>query len=178
MSLSARQDFMTPVTVETKRFSSTRSSIVKMTARWEKGYIQMVWWINKHERSISNGVLCVIALPLSGNFKGHKIGMGFFGGLIFGPGIFWCFAGSLKDFFGSWLLAFGIRSSPSLEILSTPPGVLLLLWQPIVLQKIYSNMFTNGWAVFWYHVLKHQVIKSGYKDPSKSKLCLELFWAT
>ena len=95
VSLSARADFMTPVTVETKRFSSTRSSIVKMTARWEKGYIQMVWWINKHERSISNGVLCVIALPLSGTFNGHKIGMGFFGG----------FAGSPKDFFGSWPLA-------------------------------------------------------------------------
>ena len=105
MSLSARQDFMTPVTVETKRFSSTRSSIVKMTARWEKGYIQMVWWINKDERSISNGVLCVIALPLSGTFKCHKIGMGFFGGLIFGPWIFLGFAGSPKDFFGSWLLA-------------------------------------------------------------------------
>ena len=74
-------------------------------ARWGKGYIQMVWWINKHERSISNGVLCVIASPLSGTFKGYKIGMGFFGGLIFCPGIFWGFAGSPKDFFWSWLLA-------------------------------------------------------------------------
>ena len=55
----------------------------------------------EHERSISNGVLCVIALPLSGTFKGHKIGMGFFWGLIFGPGIFLGFAGSPKDFFGS-----------------------------------------------------------------------------
>ena len=76
-----------------------------MTARWETGYIQMVWWINKHEHSISNGVLCIIALPLSGTFKDHKIGMGFFGGLIFGPGIFLGFTGSWKDFFGSWLLA-------------------------------------------------------------------------
>ena len=45
--------------------------------------------------------LCVRALPLSGTFKGHKIGMGFLGGLIFGPGIFWGFAGSPREFFGS-----------------------------------------------------------------------------
>ena len=45
--------------------------------------------------------LCVIALPLSGTFKGNKIGTGFFGGLIFGPGIFLGFAGSPRDFFGS-----------------------------------------------------------------------------
>ena len=46
--------------------------------------------------------LCVLALPLSGTFKGHKIGMGFFGGrVIFGPGIFGGFAGSPRDFFGS-----------------------------------------------------------------------------
>ena len=37
----------------------------------------------------------IIALPLSGTFKGHKIGMGF------GPGIFGIFAGSPRDFFGS-----------------------------------------------------------------------------
>ena len=43
----------------------------------------------------------VIALPLSGTFKGHKIGMGFFWGSIFGPEIFLGFAGSPRDFFGS-----------------------------------------------------------------------------
>ena len=73
--------------------------------RWGKGYIQMVWWINKHEWSISNVFLCAIALPLSGTFKGHKISMGFFFLLIFRPGIFWGFAGSPRDSFGSWLLA-------------------------------------------------------------------------
>ena len=50
----------------------------------------------KHECSICNVFLCVIALPLSGTFKGHKIGMGFLG-----PGIFFGFAGSPRDFFGS-----------------------------------------------------------------------------
>ena len=40
---------------------------------------------------------------------------------IFGPGIFGGFAGSPRDFF--CVLTFGsIRSSPSLEIPSTPPG--------------------------------------------------------
>ena len=49
--------------------------------------------------------------------------MGFFGGLIFGPGIFLGFCWKPKGFF--WVLFFGsIRSSPSLEIPSTPPGVL------------------------------------------------------
>ena len=57
---------------------------------------------------------CVIALPLSGTFKGHKISMGFFGG----------FAGSPRDFF--WVLTFGsIQSSPSLEIPSTLLGPML-----------------------------------------------------
>ena len=56
--------------------------------RWGKGYIQMVWWINKHECSISNVFLCVIALPLSGTFKGHKIGMGFFWVFLEALGIF------------------------------------------------------------------------------------------
>ena len=37
----------------------------------------------------------IIALPLSGTFKGRKIGMGF------SPGIFGIFAGSPRDFFGS-----------------------------------------------------------------------------
>ena len=35
-----------------------------------------------------NVFLCVIALPLSGTFKGHKISLGIFGESIFGPGIF------------------------------------------------------------------------------------------
>ena len=44
--------------------------------------------------------------------------MGFFWGLIFGPGIFMGFVGSPRDF---WVLIFApIRSSPSLEIRSTP----------------------------------------------------------
>ena len=48
------------------------------------------------ERIYSDGMMNkIIALPLSGTFKGHKIGMGF------GPGIFWDFAGSPRDFFGS-----------------------------------------------------------------------------
>ena len=34
--------------------------------------------------------------------------MGFFGGLIFGPGIFWGFVGSPSDFFGVLLEALGI----------------------------------------------------------------------
>ena len=62
-------------TVDTKPFlgvSSTRSSMVKMNARWGKGYIQIVWWINKHECSISNVFLDFLT--------GHKIGMGFFSG--------------------------------------------------------------------------------------------------
>ena len=54
--------------------------LLKMTARWGKGYIQMVWWVNKHECSISNVFICVIELPLSGTLKGRKIGTGFFGG--------------------------------------------------------------------------------------------------
>ena len=41
------------------------------------------------------------SLPLSGTFKGHKIGTGVLGGLIFVTGSFWGFAGSPKDFFGS-----------------------------------------------------------------------------
>ena len=46
---------------------------------------------------------------------------GIFWGLIFGPGIFFEFCRKPYGFF--WVLSFGsIRSSPSLEILSTPLG--------------------------------------------------------
>ena len=68
--------------------------------RWGEGYIQMVWWINKHECSISNVFLCVIALPLSGTFKGHKIGMGFFGGQFLVQGFFWVLLEALGIFLG------------------------------------------------------------------------------
>ena len=34
-----------------------------------------------------------------------RVRHGIFGGLIFGPGIFWGFAGGPRDFFGSWLFA-------------------------------------------------------------------------
>ena len=46
--------------------------------------------------------------------------MGFFGGLIFVPGIFVGFVGSPRDFFGFLIFA-PIRSSPSLQIRNTPP---------------------------------------------------------
>ena len=42
----------------------------------------------KPECSISNVSLSVIALPLSGTFKGQKIGMGFFGGQFLVQGFF------------------------------------------------------------------------------------------
>ena len=54
----------------------------------------------QNECSISNVFNCVVALPLSGPFKGHKIGMGFIWGLIFGPGIFW---GVLLEALGTFL---------------------------------------------------------------------------
>ena len=59
----------------------------------------------KHECSISNVFLCVIALLLSGTFQGPQNRHGIFLGLIFGSGIFLVFGGSPRDFFGSWLLA-------------------------------------------------------------------------
>ena len=37
-------------------------------------------------------------------FKARKFGMGFLGGLIFGPGIFWGFCWTLEGFF--WVLLF------------------------------------------------------------------------
>ena len=105
--------------------SSTHSSIVKMTARWGKGYIyiQMVWWINEHECSIFNVFLCAIALPLSGSFKGHKIGMGFFGGLFLVQGFFWVLLEALGIFLG---LDFWLHSIiPVTWNPEYPPGVLL-----------------------------------------------------
>ena len=53
------------------------------------------------ERIYSDGIMNkIIALPLSGTFKGHKIGKGFLGGLNFSPGILGGFAGSPWDFLG------------------------------------------------------------------------------
>ena len=46
-------------------------------------------------------------------------------GLISGPGIFWGFAGSSRNFLGFLIFAPIIRSSLSLEIQSTPPGCIL-----------------------------------------------------
>ena len=51
-----------------------------------------------------------------------KFGMEFSWGLIFGPRIFWGFVGIPKDIFGFRLLPC-IRSYPSLEIRSIPPGI-------------------------------------------------------
>ena len=80
-----------------------------MTARWGKGYIQMVWWINKQECSISNVFLYGITPFWHGIFWGLIFGLGFLG-----------FCWKPLGFF--WVLTFGsIRASPSLEILSTPP---------------------------------------------------------
>ena len=65
-----------------------------MTARWGKGYIQMVRWIKKHECSISNVFLCVIALPFLELSRATKLAWDFLGVN------FWS-----RDFFGSWILA-------------------------------------------------------------------------
>ena len=48
--------------------------------------------------------LCFSITPFW-NFYGPQNRHGIFWGLIFGPGIFLGFAGSPRDFFGSWLLA-------------------------------------------------------------------------
>ena len=40
----------------------------------------------------------------SGNFYGSEIRHGIFGGLNFGPGIFWRFVWDPSDFFGFWFL--------------------------------------------------------------------------
>ena len=53
-------------------------------------------------------------------FNAWKFGLGFFGGLIFRPGIFLGFVGSPRSFGGVLIFA-PIRSSPSLKTLSTPP---------------------------------------------------------
>ena len=60
----------------------------------------MVWWINKHEHSISKVLFFVVNhLMPSGNFKARKFGMGFVfwrgEGVIFGPGCL----------FGYWFLS-------------------------------------------------------------------------
>ena len=81
----------------------------------------MVWWINKHECSISNVFLCVIALPLSGTFKGHKIGMGFFGGQSLVQGVF----GVLLEALGiSLRLGFSLRSIIPVTWNREPPQLL------------------------------------------------------
>ena len=54
----------------------------------------------QHECSISNVFLCVIALPLSGIFKGFKIGMGFLGGQFLVQGFFWVLLEALGIFLG------------------------------------------------------------------------------
>ena len=45
-------------------------------------------------------ILFVLYFPPSLEIKGSEIWVGFFGGLIFGPGIFLGFVGSPWDFFG------------------------------------------------------------------------------
>ena len=43
-------------------------------------------------------------LMVFGNFQGSETRNGIFGGLIFGPGIFWGFVGSSRDFLEFWFL--------------------------------------------------------------------------
>ena len=52
-----------------------------------------------------------------GNFQGSETRNGIFGELIFGPGIFWGFVGSSRDFLEFFT---PIRSSPSLELRNSP----------------------------------------------------------
>ena len=49
--------------------------------------------------------LCVMALPLPGTFKGHKISMGFLEGKFLVQGFFGVLLEAQEIFFGSWLLA-------------------------------------------------------------------------
>ena len=52
----------------------------------------VVPWLRSSANKVQTNVFCCcLIVP----------GMGFFGGLNFGPGIFWGFAGSPRDFFGS-----------------------------------------------------------------------------
>ena len=44
--------------------------------------------------------LCVLPLPLSGTFKGHKIGMAFLGGLFLVQGFFGVLLEALRFFLG------------------------------------------------------------------------------
>ena len=66
-------------------------------------------------------IFVLLHLMLSGNFYGTEIQHGIFGGLNFGPGIFWGFCLKPKGIF--WVLIFApIRTSLSLEIWNTPWG--------------------------------------------------------
>ena len=73
----------------------------------------------KHKHSICYFIFRVISFPAFWKFLGHGNSSWFFGGLSFGPGIFWGFVGSPRDFLGVLIFA-TVRSSPSLEIQSTP----------------------------------------------------------
>ena len=88
-----------------------------------------------------------------GTFKSHKIGMGFFEELIFGPGDFWGFAGSPRDFFGSWLL---VPFDHTCHFKSwVPPGasphyVFIILWPGDCFLKVPINKLTS---VFYASIL-------------------------
>ena len=69
--------------------------------------------MNKQARVFNFQCFCVIALPLSGTFLGHKIVMGFFGGQFLVQGFFGVLLEALRIFLG---LDFWLHS------ISTPPG--------------------------------------------------------
>ena len=77
---------------------------------------------------------------------GGLLRLGFLGGLVFGPGIFWGFCWKPWGFF--WVLLFApIRSSPSLEIQNTLPGDLLQqfpIQAPPPLFIFQYNIFSLG----------------------------------
>ena len=66
----------------------------------------MVWGVNKHKHSISNVFIFHVVSLFSCFLEIINFSMSFFwGGLIFGPGIFLGFVGSPRNFFPFWVLA-------------------------------------------------------------------------
>ena len=85
--------------------SSTRSSLLKWLP--DEGKDIFRWMMNKQTRVFNFQCfsLCYSITPSWNFYWGPQNRHGIFWGLIFGPGSFLGFAGSPRDFFGSWLSA-------------------------------------------------------------------------
>ena len=101
------------------------SSVVTMATRCRKGWWLLVWWTNVQQHSIAViyvSIFCYIIKILSGNFYGLEIWHKIFGGLNFGPGMFFWILFEALGILGVLIFAANYPCHFKSRVLPPPPS--------------------------------------------------------